>query len=329
MANNTTSCEVVLLDSKFVAIAAVRAAVGTISAIACVGLVALILLLKKYKHSLCQRLILYLAIAAFFHSLSYPLARVNYYSARRLLSSYCMFSGFLNLYTSWAEVVALSCLTIGSFMNGFMRKVQPRKAEYIYIALPYTLPWLWCWIPFIDHAFGSGSSWCDIRTVNPDCQPFVFGIAIRFIIWYFSLTAVLVFLFIFALYVFFQVKRKQRSEMEMQEWEKDDLKQLKHLIFYPLVYLVLNTFSLINRIDIAVQGEQAVIPLYYLHILTSPFRGLVIAVVFLFDPYTLKRLARPKSLCHDTEVSEYPMEHSERTFSSSVNNHGALSSKIN
>lgn len=150
------NCTYVAVDPNFIAIAAVRATVGTISAAACVLLVVLILLLKKYQYSLCQRLILYLAVAAFFHSLSYPLARVNYYTPRKLLSPYCVFGGFFNLYTSWIEVLALTCLTLGSFISGVLQKHLPKWGELIYIGLPYVLPCLWCWIPFVDHSFGSG-----------------------------------------------------------------------------------------------------------------------------------------------------------------------------
>ena len=172
MADN---CTTVPVDPNFIPISAIRATVGTISAAACVLVVVLILLLRKYKYSLCQRLILYLAVAVIFYSLSYPLARVNYYTSRQLLSPYCMFGGFFNLYTSWVEVLALTCLTLGSFINGVLQKHLPRWAVLLYIGLPYALLLLWCWIPFIKQSFGSGSAWCDIRTINVDCSHFIFG----------------------------------------------------------------------------------------------------------------------------------------------------------
>lgn len=309
------SCAIVLVDSVFIPIAALRATIGTVSAAACLFLVVLILLLKKYKHSLCQRLILYLAVAAFLHSLSYPLARINYYTERELLSSYCVFGGFFNLYTSWIEVLALTCLTIGSFINGVLRKYLPRWAELVYIGLPYALPLLWCWMPFIEHSFGSGHAWCDIRTLNPDCSPFVFGAVLRFVIWYIPLFSILLFLFVFALVIFFRVRRELKSEREMMEWEINDLKEVRYLVLYPIIYLVLNIFSLINRVDIAVQRKQAEIAWYYLHVISSPFRGAVIALIFTFDPDTLKRLANSKILCMRDRVKEYAMEHSDLSFS--------------
>ena len=318
MAND--SCATVEDDPRFIPIAAIRAAVGTVSAVACVILVVLIVWFKKYTYSLTQRLILYLAVAAFFHSLSYPLARVNYYTPRQLLSPYCYFGGFLNLYTSWIEVLALSCLTIGSFVNGVLKRVQPRWIDCVYVSLPYILPLLWCWIPFIDHSFGNGNAWCDIRTINPDCSTFVFGAILRFVIWYIPLSVILLVLLVFSVVVFFRVRRVLSSEgtSTMEQWEKEDLKGVKYLVWYPIIYLVLNIFSFINRLDIAIQGEQALIPLYYFHIFTSPLRGAVIAIVFTFDPDTRKRLFNPKMLCVDSEVEEYGMEHSRAKMSFST-----------
>lgn len=255
-------------------------------------------------------------MAAFFHSLSYPFARVNYYTPRPLLSPYCMFGGFFNLYTSWIEVLALTCLTLGSFINGVLQnwKHLPRWAEIIYIGLPYALPLLWCWIPFINRSFGSGSAWCDIRTINVDCSRFIFGAVLRFIIWYIPLAVILIFLFVFALVVLFRVRKALKSEETMEQWQKEDLREVRYLVIYPIIYLVLNIFSFINRLDIAIQEENALLVFYYLHILTSPFRGAVIALAFAFDPDTRKRLANPRTLCVSSRVREYSIRSSEENF---------------
>ena len=318
MAND--SCAYVDVDPDFVPIAAIRATVGTISAIACVFLVLLILLLQKYKYSLCQRLILYLAVAAFLHSLSYPFARVNYYTPMQLLSPYCLFGGFFNLYTSWIEVLALTCLTLGSFVNGVLQKHLPRWAELLYIGLPYALPLFWCWIPFIEHAFGSARAWCDIRTKNIDCSPFVFGSVLRFVVWYIPVTVVFIFIFVFALVVLFRVRQALRAEETMEQWQKQDLKEVRYLILYPILYLILNIFSFFNRLDGAINGSGAHLIFYYLHVLSSPFRGAVIAVVFVLDPHTRKRLANPRTLCISSrsKVKEYSMRSSDVYFDANV-----------
>ena len=318
MANE--SCEYVRLDPVFIPIAAIRAAVGTISAAGCIFLIVLILLLQKYRYSLFQRLVLYLAIAALLHSLSYPLARVNYYTDRQRLSPYCVFGAFFNLYTSWIEVLALTCLTLGSFINGVLQKRLPRWAEVLYVLLPYALPWLWCWVPFMERSFGSGNAWCDIRTLNVDCSRFIFGAVLRFVIWYIPLVVILIFLVIFAVVVLFRVRRALKSDEIMEEWQKQDLKEVAYLAIYPAIYLVLNIFSFINRLDIAIQEDEALIVFYYLHILTSPFRGAVIAVAFVFDPDTRKRLANPMSLCVNTRgrVREYSMNVSQEHIDESM-----------
>ena len=124
-----------------------------------------------------------------------------------------------------------------------LQKHLPRWAEIIYTGLPYALPLLWCWIPFINRSFGSGSAWCDIRTINVDCSHFIFGAVLRFIIWYIPLAVILIFLFVFALVVLFRVRKALKSEETMEQWQKEDLREVRYLIIYPIIYLVLNIFS--------------------------------------------------------------------------------------
>ena len=183
--NSFTNCSEYPVRDQFTPIAILRATVGTFSALCCVLVICLIIFFKKHKF-FTQRLILYLALAALIHSLSYPLARVNYYTPRPLFDPYCYFAGFFNLYSSWIEVLSLSCLTFNVFLNAVLDK-WPQNVEYVYIAFTYLTPLLWTWIPFIDRTFANGDAWCDIRTSNEDCSGHEFGAIVRFILWYIPL----------------------------------------------------------------------------------------------------------------------------------------------
>ena len=125
---------------------------------------------------------------------------------------------------------------------------------------------------------------------------------------------ILIFLFVFALVVLFRVRKALKSEETMEQWQKEDLREVRYLVIYPIIYLVLNIFSFVNRLDIAIQEENALLVFYYLHILTSPFRGAVIALAFAFDPDTRKRLANPRTLCMSSRVREYSIRSSEENF---------------
>ena len=104
----------------------------------------------------------------------------------------------------------------------------------------------------------------------------------------------------------------------MEQWQKRDLREVRYLVVYPIIYLVLNIFSFVNRLDIAIQESDALLVFYYLHILTSLFRGAVIALAFVLDPDTRKRLANPRTLCMSSRVREYSMRTSDESFDENV-----------
>ena len=276
---------------------------GVFSALCCLAVITVIVGFKKYSF-FSQRLILYLAIAAFFHSLSYSLARVNYYTPRYLYDDYCYFGGFVNLYSSWVEVLALCSLTFNVFLNAVMDRWPAFWLQYGYLAVMYILPLLWCWLPFLDHTFATTTGWCDFRVVDEKCDRFLYGYILRFAVWYVPVYVVLFICFLAT--VIAAVRIHRRSKMWFGIYNPDrqqsDLRlknEVKPLIWYPIVYLFLTVFSLANSIDIAVNPEKNSIALWYLHVLTSPLRGAFIAVVYTLDPETRKRISLRQlySLC--------------------------------
>lgn len=301
-------------EEDFTVVAAIRAVVGTLSAFCCLFVVAMIVLFRKYR-CFCQRLILYLAVAAFFHSLSYPLARVNYYTPRQLLSPYCDFGGFFNLYTSWIEMLALCCLTFNIFLNAVLDKWLT-KVEVIYVFLPYLLPLLWVWTPFIHWSFGNGEAWCDIRPVETDCTRYAFGDVLRFCLWYGPLYVLCLIMLISALAAAFMIRRKSKQWYGLHDpYQEQRITMLRSevgpLLWYPVFYSLLNLFSVANQIDVAVDPTNTVIALWYLHVLTSPFRGATIALVYALDSDTRRRLTWTQLktavylLCKGDNINEY------------------------
>lgn len=280
-------------EENFTVVAAVRAAVGTLSAVFCLLVVGMIVLYRKYR-CFCQRLILYLAVAAFFHSLSYPLARVNYYTLRPLLSLYCDFGGLFNLYTSWIEMLALCCLTFNVFLNAVLDRWLT-KLEAIYICLPYLLPLLWVWIPYVNQSFGNGEAWCDIRPVETDCSSYMFGTILRFSLWYGPLYALSLIMLIAAIVAAYMLQRNSKLWYGLHDLLSEQKaimlkREVCPLLWYPVLYNILNVFSVANQIDVAVNPSNTVVALWYLHVFTSPFRGAVIALAYALDSDTRKRL---------------------------------------
>ena len=301
-------------DLKIVAI--LRASVGGFSALCCLMVIVVIVLYKKYR-VFPQRQILYLAIAACVHSLSYPLSRLNYHTPRPILDPYCLFGGFFNLYTSWTEVFGICCITFNLLAETVLNIQQPERLEPLYFLIMFFVPFLWTWIPFLYHAFGVAGAWCDIRILNEDCSSFTLGKILRFALWYVPLYIILFIIFICTVIVYRSIRKIDRTYGGIHDPDTKGRKErlmteVKPLLWYPIVYLLLSTFSVVSRIVDTVNPDKQVIVLWYFHVLTSNFRGAFISLVYAFDPETRKLLkcthlvAACKSCClRETVVREY------------------------
>ena len=272
-------------------VAALRAGIGVFSALCCLAVIIVIVKLKRYSVP-SQRLVLYLAIAAMLHSVSYSFARVNYYTPRYLYDGYCYFGGFFSLYSSWVEVLALFCLTFNLFYNCVMIRMPPLWLERAYLVVMYGLPLVWSWVPFLFHTYATAKGWCDMRMVDENCNPFLLGLITRFALWYGPLYLVLFLCFLASIIAAIRI-RKWYGTIFSNGGDNSRLKlknEILTLIGYPVVYLLLTVFSLANTIYSAVYFENTttLLVLWYLRVLTATFRGAVIAVVYALDSCSRK-----------------------------------------
>ena len=322
--NTTTPGNCTYYDESvvFTVAAGIRAFIGLFSALCCLLVIITIIRLNNY-FMYSQRLILYLAIAAFLHSISYTLARVNYYTPRYLFDDYCYFGGFFDMYASWAEVLALCCLTFNVFVNAVMDRWPSTKLQYVYPLVMFLGPLLWCWVPFLNQTYASTLGWCDLRTVDEQCNRFVFGSILLFTLWYGPVYILVIVCFLAVSVAAIMIHRRSRMWLKIYNPEHQQAgwrlkNEVKPLIWYPVVYLLLNVFSFINTVDVVINPNNASVVLLYLRVLTSPLRGAFIAIVYAIHPeirsrFTWRCLC---ALCHSGSVrSEYEF------ISSSPENH--------
>lgn len=302
----------------YLAVGAIRAGVGAFSAICCLTVIVVIFVLKKHR-DFVQRLVLNVAITALLHSLSYTTARVNYYTDLVLFDPYCYFGGLFNLYSSWVEVLALVCIVHYLFVAELLgRSTHPSiYTQIVFWVGTYCLPLLWCWIPFINLTFGTSSGWCGIRWVDSDCNDFHFGQILQFVIWYIPLYILLTITLIVAVAVTVKVRR------DVYRWSglyDDETKakrerirtEITPLLWFPFIYLTLNTFSFIDRLYNTTHPNDPLVELTFFHACTSPLRGAFVALVFLLAGGGIRRtvmMASCRHCCHrDKAVMDYPAE---------------------
>lgn len=309
-----SNCTLRYDSTNYKVLAGLRATAGFISFLCCAAVVIIIILFKKYKF-FSQRLILNVAVAAMIHSISYTTGRVNYYTTRPIEDKYCYFGGLFNHYTAAVELISIWCITINIFSVGMHGK-STVKLEPVYILATYALPLLWFWVPLWKQAYGTSGGWCGIKFLQADCTPFTIGTYIQFGIWYIPLY-ISTFI-ITALMIIVAIKILRSRHIWQGKFDplsvavKQALsEELQPLIWYPILYLLLNSFSFISQIYRAVFPASSSPVLPYLRVLTSPFRGAAIAVVFALDRSTRNRLNRAhcKAACLDwygdrTEINE-------------------------
>ena len=278
---------------EFKIIAALRAGVGTLSAVCCLVVIFLIVTYKKYTF-FAQRQIAYLAATAFLQSLLCSLGRVNFYTSRPIIDPYCLFAGFFHEYSDWTEVVSIVCITFNVFSIGVLGR-NTARLEIIYVVLIFILPLTWSWVPFLQAAYGTAGPWCGVRTVTQDCELFKFGRILQLAIGVLPLYFILVIAFVLTCITACKVHRdlnrwSGQFHPEVQARMQDMGKEIRLLLWYPAIYLALETPSFVNQLYHTHNPFAVLWPLWLLEAILSPMRGAFLASVYAFDSETRARM---------------------------------------
>ena len=303
--NSTLSCHLQYDTIDFKVQAALRSAIGLFSFACCGMVVFIIVLFKKYKFY-TQRLILYLSIAAMIHAFSYTLTRINYSTPRPIEDRYCYFGGLINHYTAANEVLSVCCVTLSLVVRALCNR-NTAKAEPVFVVVIFLLPASWFWVPIWLKGYGTIGGWCSIRILNTNCSPYRYEpwlqLGLRYIPLYTLMFVILVSIILVATRTAMEhMRRSSKWDPAAGVSMKENLKkEIQPLIWYPIIFLLLNIFLLINQIHEAIHSEVPPSVLIYLRILTSPLRGAFIAIAFALDSETRSRLrpAQCKAACLD------------------------------
>ena len=260
-------------------------------------MIVLIILFKKYKF-LSQRLILYLAISVILVNIGFILRRVDYENQTTdFYIRFCEFGGFLDQLFNWILLNAICAITIYLLLALFTEK-KTEKYELVYIFFIFIFPFLYCWIPFIDHSYGRAGAWCWIRSEEQEnCTLFKLGLSFQFALWYFPLYILMVVLIILYLMILVKIYRNLRKWAhgrpdQTEKLKREVKKHLLPLISYPLIFFILNTFPFINRVHNLIH-RKPVLPLWYLQGFYASL-GTWIVLAFVLDPSTRKYLTKTK-----------------------------------
>ena len=274
----------------YVTVAIISASSAALSALCCITVIGLIFLLKKH-YFFIQRLVLYLSLAALVNSLSIVL-RLYRIGQSETLDKLCVAAAFIDQTSLWSLFMAFAVITFTLLMAIVFHKNTVRL-EGVYLALIALFPLTFNWIPFIHNTYGRAGAWCWIRSLNYDdnCTQHEFGRILQFAIWYIPAYVLIgVLLITYLVIIITSVVRKKFSQSNKDDAETRKLhEEVWPLLFHPIGLFILNIFPLTNRIYNTF-SDDPIYELWILHAVFSPLQGGYIALAYILNRATLRRI---------------------------------------
>ncbi|KAI6649148.1 Cyclic AMP receptor-like protein A-like isoform X2 [Oopsacas minuta] len=265
-----------------IALEVIRRMIGTISVLSSIFILGLIFQFRRYEFT-SQRLIMYLVTATLFDALAYAVGG----SVIRT-SVLCTIDGFYLSLADWGVVVWVCNITVNLFWNVVVLRPTNRYFEVFYICSGIVVPIFFGIFPFIDNSYGPAGQWCWILGTTTTGQ------ILRFLTWYIPIWLIIPGLFIVFLVIIiklsWEVRRWDPYNPASDRYRDLIRREIKPLILYPLVFLLLNVFPSINRIQNAIAPDNPIFTLYILHSFSSPLLGAGCTLIFVVNRDTLKEL---------------------------------------
>ncbi|XP_052378259.1 cyclic AMP receptor-like protein A isoform X5 [Oncorhynchus keta] len=236
-------------------------------------------LLRRY-HSLAQKMICSLTVAAFFDSVAYVIGDTH------PEGSLCNFQAWWLTYFDWSALAWVCLITVNLYLN-LVKEMSTSRYELLYHLMAWGVPLVMASLPLFSGYYGPAGAWCWITGNH---------VAWRFGIWYVPLFT-LIFLMIccYARIIYVANERMQSwfgtFNPERERRKVSLAEEIKPLKWYPSVYLLVSLFPLINRLHNAFYPQDPVFSLTLLHVLSAPLHGLANAFVFGLDRDTWSQLS--------------------------------------
>ena len=305
-------------------IAGIDTACAIISILACLFVILLILIYKKFC-IFFQRINLYITIAAAVYSIATATGASGYYPMHDQynFNAYCIWSGFFYQVTAWMLVGAV-CIGVADVYLRVVLYRDTHKYELIYIGIIFGLPFITSWLPFIESTYGQDGPWCWIRVINNDrnCSTHVYGLVLQFAIWYIPLILTCIgVVIIYALLLHDIRKRKYQGKYDprIEELRRVQMKVVKPYLIFPWLFIVITVLAAANAVS-GVLGKNQVylVPLWGINAVLTPLQGGILALLFGLDAEMLQRLfcQKPCASCREDDVVDYSISiHSRLSFS--------------
>ena len=260
----------------------VMGTIGLFSAATCVCASSLTLRLRLHR-LFAYRLALYQVLGSFLYSVSMGMVlfQYNYDEKRRFFLATCQITAFVIQYCVWIKLLFTNWLTFHLFSYVVFFK-NLKRLEWLYISSSVLVPLLIACIPFITKSYGLAGAWCYIRNWKDDCatEKYTVGIAEQFALFYapimLCLVANTVSVFVMAVVMvrraYLRVGPESQALLAERDRKKQALKQLLPLLAYPIIYFILLSFPMVDRVFDAISPHPSY-SLVMVHVVTGSLMG--------------------------------------------------------
>lgn len=232
---------------------------SAVSAICC--LFAIILLVafrmhKKFKHRLVCHLLS--SVMIFSVMLTLELVTIDYDPDDASYVAICKVVGFLVQCTVCTQFLCVCSfvlyLTVVLFFgvnsDGELEKLNRWDVAAF---IPWFLPILFSWIPFLHDAYGLSGAWCWIRIQDENCETIIAGIVEQFVLWYGPLC---IFSAINTLMIIIFAIKLCLISNQGQNWFASIPSEVT-MVPYLVIYQILAYISLTNRLHRAASSDHS------------------------------------------------------------------------
>ena len=244
---------------------------GFASTVVCSSAALLVFINKLHKYFV-HRLALYQVIAAFFYGLALTFELLFLKIDKKQGRWLCESISFFFLYFSWVKllftgwvVVHLFCFTV------FYKNLQ--NLEVLFVIISIVTPLLFTWIPFVGphgrSVYGPAGAWCWIENWEDNCpgRTSPAGVAEQFALWYGPamicsiVESIAIVIIVLRLLFCYQPDQDEEMSLLSRSQRRKAFRELLPLLAYPILFCVLLTPPLINRIIGA--AEKSTDPRHY------------------------------------------------------------------
>eukprot|EP00003_Mantamonas_plastica_P025650 TRINITY_DN5075_c0_g1_i4.p1 TRINITY_DN5075_c0_g1~~TRINITY_DN5075_c0_g1_i4.p1 ORF type:complete len:323 (-),score=61.33 TRINITY_DN5075_c0_g1_i4:60-1028(-) len=255
---------------------------SSLSLIGCIATIFLIVVFERHRVAHI-RIILFMMVAAAGKSASTLMGDVRDHPVL------CDVQAFTTQFFDWATMIYTCCISFNVYQVIVNKNLEVGKFEGWYHAVSWLVALLFACLPLIDDHYGESGPWCWITRERD-------GDLWRFLLFYVPLIIFFVYILVTYILIVRAVKKDPDVSVHRSFRERDsgikevELQVLRRLRAYPLVFLLIWTFPLVNRMNDWINPGKPSLFLVFAHACTAPLQGFAYSLVYGLDSDTMSRM---------------------------------------